>query len=187
MKKSFDEWNITMSKYNSKDDLDNYIIEEFVFHRKKLQDFTAFISFQSSIKDMLNKEQAKMKKSKKTNTEIKEFLRQNYTQEQWVSIMKNWIKQGFKQEAVSKYMMNYQLDLQNDCYLLIAQELEDLKIFEKAELKKRKQYISYLERLTSSASFQRTCSKGTKRAYDELITNVKEFTQKEEDEIRNRR
>lgn len=179
MKKSFDEWNITMSKYNSKDSLDNYIIEEFCFHRKKIQDFTKFINFQRSFKDMLNKEQAKMKKSKKTNKEIKDFLQKNFTKENWVKIMKNWIKQGFKEEAISKYMMNYQLDLQNDCYLLIAQELRDLKIFERAEPKKRKQYISYLERLTSSTSFRRTCSKGTIEEYEKLIIDVKEFSQKE--------
>ena len=179
MKKSFNEWNITMSKYNSKDSLDNYIIEEFYFHRKKIQDFTKFINFQRSFKDMLNKEQAKMKKSKKTNKEIKDFLQKNFTKENWVKIMKNWIKQGFKEEAISKYMMNYQLDLQNDCYLLIAQELRDLKIFERAEPKKRKQYISYLERLTSSTSFRRTCSKGTIEEYEKLIIDVKEFSQKE--------
>lgn len=182
MQKSFDEWNITMSKYNAKESLDNYMIETYTFHRKRLQEFTAFIGFQKSFKDMLNKEQAKMKKAKKTNEEIKDFLQHNYPQEQWVGVMKKWIKEGFKNETISKYMLNYQLDLQNDCYLLIAQELRDLKIFEKAEKKKRQQYISYLERLTNSASFKRTCSEGTIREYETLIVDVKEFTQREEEE-----
>jgi putative mobilization protein traG family len=184
MKKSFDEWNIIMSKHNSKESLDNYMIETFVFHRKKLQDFTAFISFKSSLKEMLNKEQSKMKKGKKTNEEIKEFLRKNYSQEEWVGVMKKWIKEGFKNATISKYMMNYQLDLQNDCYLLIAQELRDLKIFERAEPKKRKQYVSYLERLKNSTSFKRTCSEGTMKEYEKLILEVKEFIQQEEEEAK---
>lgn len=81
-------------------------------------------------------------------------------------------------------MMNYQLDLQNDCYLLIVQELRDLKIFERAEIKKRKQYVAYLERLKSSPSFIRTCSEATINEYDKLIVYAKELTQKEEEELK---
>ena len=87
-------------------------------------------------------------------------------------------------EVIASFTANFQAELQNDCYLLIVQELRDLQIFERAERKKRQQYVSYLERLTSSKSFKNTCSKNTKLAYEKLILDVKEFTQKEEEELK---
>ena len=182
MTKSFNEWNIVMSKNNEKELLDEFIVKHYVFHRKKLQDFTAFIQFEASLKATINKEQKKLKKQKKTNDEIKQFLKGNYTYEEWFEVLKGWIKNGFKNKVISDYMMNYQLNLQNDCYLLIVQELRELKIFERAEIKKRKQYVTYLERLKNSPSFIRTCSEGTIEEYDKFIVYAKELSQKEEEE-----
>jgi traG family protein len=184
MGKSFNEWNLVMSKNNDKEMLDDYIVKHYVFHRKKLQDFTAFIQFEASLKNTINKEQKTLKKQKKSNEEIKQFLNGNFSYEQWFDVVKKWIKEGFKNKVISEYMMNYQLDLQNDCYLLIVQELRDLKIFERAEIKKRKQYVAYLERLKSSPSFIRTCSEATINEYDKLIVYAKELTQKEEEELK---
>ena len=182
MTKSFNDWNIVMSKNNEKELFDEYIVKNYVFHRKKLQDFTAFIQFEASLKATINKEQKKLKKQKKTNDEIKQFLKGNYTYEEWFEVLKGWIKNGFKNKVISDYMMNYQLNLQNDCYLLIVQELRELKIFERAEIKKRKQYVTYLERLKNSPSFIRTCSEGTIEEYDRFIVYAKELSQKEEEE-----
>lgn len=184
MAHSFNDWNIIMGKNNEKELLDNYIIEKFVFHRKRLQDFTRFIDFETSFKELVNKEQKKLEKQKQTNKQIKEFLNQNYSKEEWFSIVQKWISNGFKAKAIADYMSNYQAELQNDCYLLIVQELRDLEIFERAERKKRLQYISYLERLTSSKSFKNTCSKSTLAEYEKLIVDIKDFTQQEEEKLK---
>ena len=181
---SINEWSVIMRKNNEKQLLDDFIVEHFVFHRKRLQDFTRFIDFEASFKELVNKEQKKREKQKQTNEQIKTFLNENYSREEWKTIVREWIKKGFKMEVIASFTANFQAELQNDCYLLIVQELRDLQIFERAERKKRQQYVSYLERLTSSKSFKNTCSKNTKLAYEKLILDVKEFTQKEEEELK---
>ena len=110
MTKSFNEWNLVMSKNNDKEMLDDYIVKHYVFHRKKLQDFTAFIQFENSIKNTINKEQKSLKKQKKSNKEIKQFLNGNFSYKQWFDVLKKWIKEGFKNKVISDYMMNYQLE-----------------------------------------------------------------------------
>ena len=184
---SINEWSVIMRKNNEKQLLDDFIVEHFVFHRKRLQDFTRFIDFEASFKELVNKEQKKREKQKQTNEQIKTFLNENYSREEWKTIIREWIKKGFKMEVIASFTANFQAELQNDCYLLIVQELRDLQIFERAERKKRQQYVSYLERLTSSKSFKNTCSKNTKLAYEKLILDVKEFSQKEEEELKAQR
>lgn len=182
--KSFVQWSEIMSKNNQKDLLDNYMIENFVFHRKRLQDFTKLIDFEFSFRELVNKEIQRVDREYKMNEEIKKFFNQCYSKEQWQPIVNEWINKGFKMEAIAKYTANYQSELYNECYLLIVNELRDLQIFEKAERKKRMQYISYLERLIKSNSFKNTCSKNTKREYEKLIVEVKDFTQKEEERLK---
>ena len=182
---SLGEWASIIETYNEKELLDEYLIKTFVFHRKELQDFTKFIRFEEAFKNKINGQRMYMeKKLKKTNAEIKDFFSSTYSQEEWEDILTQWIAEGYRKKYIDDYTINYQSNLQNDCYLLIIQELRDLKIFERAEIKKRKQYISFLEKMVSSTSFNHTCSQGTVKEYETFILEMKELNQREEQQMR---
>ncbi len=120
--------------------LDEYLLDTFNFEYQNLKTFTKFISFKTSI-------QAFILIIKKRDS-----IDRNFTAEEVDNFVKQSIRQGFINENKNKFLDEYNDEIYNDIYRVIALEIEDLNIVEEiAGNKKLAPYAkSFFDRIRSS-------------------------------------